>query len=450
MPARRQTRRRSPAPVSASLERLGERMRKARIAAGLSQSQVGRPHFTRAYVSALELGKIRPAMKSLEFLAAKLGKPAAYFLEDEEEERKRRERELDIGSAAALLTRSTAREALNRIERLLIDAASPHEICRLRLMAGTAHNFLAEGPDALRDLTTAERLATQLRDPELHRNIRHQTAIALRTVGDLVRARALLTDLLTELEKAGPGDRIARMRLLKDLGAVSWDFGEYEKSSAYYESALEWAKDIGDVSGLVSIYNGLAYSRRALGDLEGATSYLQKALGATQISNDLTHAAILHNALAVLAAERGHIEAAHRHVDRAIELAKVTGPESYVPHYLNTKAECALKAGDDDQAQVIAQEALARAERCGNRRAAAAAGLVLGEVARRARSIEDAIRRLEEAAAIYGDLGARQELGEVFMRLSGIARERGDVDSAQRYAAKAYEVTKTVSGLMGR
>ncbi|MDQ6857745.1 MAG: helix-turn-helix domain-containing protein, partial [Chloroflexota bacterium] len=76
------TRIRRPAPVSAALGQIGDRIRQARTDAGLSQAQLGTPHFTRAYVSAIELGKVRPAMKSLEFMAAKLGKPASHFLDD--------------------------------------------------------------------------------------------------------------------------------------------------------------------------------------------------------------------------------------------------------------------------------------------------------------------------------------------------------------------------------
>src|SRR6266498_1954301 len=114
MPARPHVRRRVPAPVSQSLDRLGERLRKARIEAGLSQAQLGSPHFTRAYVSALELGKIRPAMKSLEFLAGKLGRSSSHFLEGEEKGRLRQERQLDLDTATSLLTRSTAPDALRK------------------------------------------------------------------------------------------------------------------------------------------------------------------------------------------------------------------------------------------------------------------------------------------------------------------------------------------------
>src|SRR5438874_2383713 len=137
MPATR-TRRRRPAPLSTALKKLGERLREARIASGMSQAQLGAPYFTRAHVSAIELGKIRPAMRSLEHMAKKLERPASYFLDDAVVERARQERELEVSSIAGLLTLTSAPEALRRAEKLL-DAGdlSVRESCRLRLYAGS-------------------------------------------------------------------------------------------------------------------------------------------------------------------------------------------------------------------------------------------------------------------------------------------------------------------------
>ena len=151
--------------MSAALKKLGDRLREARLAAGISQAQLGAPYFTRAHVSAIELGKIRPAMRSLEHLARKLGKPASYFLDDAESERSRKERELEIGSVAGLLTFAGAPEALRRAERLLdADELSVRETCRLRLYAGSALNLLHRGRDATAALAGAQRLAGELQD----------------------------------------------------------------------------------------------------------------------------------------------------------------------------------------------------------------------------------------------------------------------------------------------
>ncbi len=74
MPAApRQTRRRTPAPSSDLYARVGVLVRDARKRAGLSQTELGAPFFTRAYVSAVELGKISPGLKSLKHLATQAG-----------------------------------------------------------------------------------------------------------------------------------------------------------------------------------------------------------------------------------------------------------------------------------------------------------------------------------------------------------------------------------------
>ena len=52
---------------------LGAKVRAARERAGLTQAQVGQPDFSASYVSAVELGKIRPSLKALEHLARGTG-----------------------------------------------------------------------------------------------------------------------------------------------------------------------------------------------------------------------------------------------------------------------------------------------------------------------------------------------------------------------------------------
>src|SRR5258708_3163796 len=172
------TRIRRPAPVSDALQQVGDRIRKARTEAGLSQAQLGSPHFTRAYVSAIELGKVRPAMKSLEFMAAKLNKPVAFFVVDDADELRRKEREVEIAAAASLLSRQTAADSLARTEALIETAIERSEIADLRLMAGTALNFLIKGPEAVKQLSQAARLATEMKNQPLHRRIRYQLALA--------------------------------------------------------------------------------------------------------------------------------------------------------------------------------------------------------------------------------------------------------------------------------
>src|SRR5438876_260540 len=128
---------------------LGERLREARVASGLSQAQLGAPYYTRAHVSAIELGKIRPAMKSLEHIAGKLGKPLPYFLEDAVLEQSRRELDFDVDRVAALAARATAADAV--VEP---DAQWAHEIGDVAILVSIYHG-LAMSYRAQGDLETA-------------------------------------------------------------------------------------------------------------------------------------------------------------------------------------------------------------------------------------------------------------------------------------------------------
>src|SRR5437667_400169 len=69
---RRRKRTRTPPPQAEVLSGVGARLREARIACGISQAKLGAPYFTRAHVSAIELGKVSPALKSLAHFARKL------------------------------------------------------------------------------------------------------------------------------------------------------------------------------------------------------------------------------------------------------------------------------------------------------------------------------------------------------------------------------------------
>lgn len=62
---------------------LGEKLRQARLRAGLSQRQVCGEEITRNMLSQIEHGVCNPSVSTLCFLARQLGLPVSYFLEEE-------------------------------------------------------------------------------------------------------------------------------------------------------------------------------------------------------------------------------------------------------------------------------------------------------------------------------------------------------------------------------
>ncbi len=62
---------------------LGEKLRQARLEAGLSQRQLCGDMITRNMLSQIENGAARPSMATLQYLAGRLGKSLGFFLGEE-------------------------------------------------------------------------------------------------------------------------------------------------------------------------------------------------------------------------------------------------------------------------------------------------------------------------------------------------------------------------------
>ena len=62
---------------------LSQKLKQARLDAGLSQKALCGDRITRNMLSQIENGSARPSMDTLRYLAGRLGKPLSYFLEDD-------------------------------------------------------------------------------------------------------------------------------------------------------------------------------------------------------------------------------------------------------------------------------------------------------------------------------------------------------------------------------
>lgn len=121
----RRTRRRM--PPGRPLQGLGMRLRAARQQAGLSQAQLGSPFFTRAYISALELGKIQPSTKALSFLAERLSTSISYLISNSGPSERYRHH---IAEAVSLIRMGRSSEAERVLDSLLRDIDSRHRASR--------------------------------------------------------------------------------------------------------------------------------------------------------------------------------------------------------------------------------------------------------------------------------------------------------------------------------
>lgn len=95
---------------------LGNRIKAARIEAGLSQRQLCGGQITRNMLSQIENGSAHPSMKTLRYLAEQLGKPVSFFLEEQAAALPAARKLDEARSALAIGDMEAMRRALDEVE----------------------------------------------------------------------------------------------------------------------------------------------------------------------------------------------------------------------------------------------------------------------------------------------------------------------------------------------
>jgi len=93
---------------------LGEKLRQARLEAGLSQRQLCGGEVTRNMLSQIENGTAMPSMTTLAYFARQLGKPVSFFLQEDTVSSPNQERMLQARAALAAGSGSEALEILKQ------------------------------------------------------------------------------------------------------------------------------------------------------------------------------------------------------------------------------------------------------------------------------------------------------------------------------------------------
>jgi len=148
---------RSPARDPLSL-RVGGRIREARGRAGLTQAALAGERYTKAYVSALENGLVKPSVKALDYLAGRLGTTPGWLMASEAPTWTRLEADLELASGnwqkaadayGELLDGATERVQRADILRGLAEAHArlDHGAEAVRAAAESVELFEAAGKD---------------------------------------------------------------------------------------------------------------------------------------------------------------------------------------------------------------------------------------------------------------------------------------------------------------
>jgi transcriptional regulator with XRE-family HTH domain len=409
---------------------VGMRLKAARTRAGLTQKALAEPRYTKASISALENGLIKPSMAALRFLARRLGTVPGEFLADVDTHWRRIEAELRLASG-------DWQAAVDRFQAILDEEPAGLErgMCLLGIAEATYR--LGHPVETITAATEAQTLLASSHHEVEARRATYWLAAGHHAADDPARARALYEELLA-VQAGVDTDPDLRVRTLIALATVVTHGGDPKTAIGLLEEAKALGVDLDDRR-RATLLHSLAYSHRLAGDLEVAIRTAIESLALFRAIDARGETALIANELAMIYLDLGNLSAAERHAADARKGFVATGDEFRLAHVADTDAQIALGRNDLERAATLAAEAVDAAHLVGNTRAELSALLTGARAARRRGDTAQATALLESAAKL-AEQGPPTRLREVLTEWGELAAESGD-------HARAYELSRRALAL---
>jgi len=407
--------------------RIGARLRRARTKAALTQAELAAGRYTKAYVSALEHGLVKPSMAALNFFAERLQIPIERLLTDGEARWTRLE--ADIRLAAG-----DWQPAIDAFTELL--DVDPPEHVRAELLLGLAEGLArsSKGEEAVRAASEAARLFhTQGRLSEAAWAT-YWESFGLYEMEQGDQATALLRTILEDIAGGLAVEPDLPVRVLIALSVNASRDQEPERALGYLEQARSGLVELDDRKHATFLF-ALATSYRDLGDFEAAISTGTQSLARFKAAEADFEAASIENELALVYLGIGSLDLARTHAAKAQEYFTQRDDTWWLAHVIETEGQIALAAGKPKEAIELATESLRLAEESGNRKAAVSSGLSLAKAQRASGDLDSAAATLERAVELAEGHGRRGQLQTLLGEWSDVMAARGDM-------AKAYEISR--------
>ena len=413
---------------------LGQRLRNARVAAGLTQTEAAAGDASTAYISRIEAGQRRPDLKLLGHLAQRLGTTVEELLVGITRDQ-RAELRLELDYAELALSSGSPQDALTRTGAILnqLPDAGITELERPpRFLNAFALEELTNQPptdlDWMRGLIALSR--------------------CYRESGDLAMAISVGERASETIEEQGLSGLNEAMQLTLTVAAAYFERGDTGHAVRLCKKTIKQAETLDSPTARGSAYWNASVMFSRQGSLQEALSLARKAIALFEQDFDARNLSRLRTELATMqlrldppeAAEaKAILEVAAREMDwtSASPMDKASN--------LLALARANLLLGDVE----TAAEQSASSYRVTRDQAPlwAAEALVLqGQIAASQRQTDEAVTTYKEAILLLTGVGADRRTAELWFELGGLLQDVGESGAA----LDAYRRAAASTGLTPR
>jgi tetratricopeptide (TPR) repeat protein len=437
------------AELSKSIEPaiLGRRLRNARVALGLTQTELAAGDASTAYISRIEAGQRRPDLKLLGHLADRLGTTVEELLVGITRD-KRAELQLELDYAELELSSGNAGEALARAEAIL--AALPEAgIVELERPAHFVRAFALEaGGDLDGAILALEKLTAS--SPYDLAWIRGLIALSrcYREAGDLGLAIDVGERATTTIEEQGLSGLNEAMQLTLTIAAAYFERGDVGHAVRLCKQTIARAEELDSATARGSAYWNASVMASRQGSVREAIAMARKAIALFEQDSDARNLARLRTELANMQLRQDPPAAAEakQNLERAaLELDwSSASPMDKADNQL-ALARATLLLGDPEAAADLAASSFGIAR--DQAPLSAAEALVLqGQILASQNYTERASATYKEAILLLSGVGADRRAAELWFELGGLLQDVGEAAAA----LDAYRRAAASTGLTPR
>jgi tetratricopeptide (TPR) repeat protein len=419
---------------------LGRRIRNARVAAGLTQTEAAGGHASTAYVSRIEAGQRRPDLKLLGQLAESIGTTVEELLIGVNRDR-RAELQLELDYAELELSSGNAEQALTRSTAILAEMPTSG-LADIERSAGFVRAFAMEATGDLDGaiLGLGKLTAEPPRDLSWLRGL-----IALsrcyREAGDLNMAISVGERATTTIEEQGLDGVNEAMQLTLTVAAAYFERGDTGHAVRLCRQTIDRAEELDSATARGSAYWNASIMSSRQGSVPEALALARKAIASFEQDADTRNLARLRTEMAHMQlrmdppqAEEAmkNLELAARELDwssanpmdKADNQLIMARANLLLGHIEAASEQAANSYGiSRDQAPLSAAEAL----------------VLQGQIAASRGDTEEATSLYKEAILILSGAGADRLAAELWFELGGLLQDVGEhaaaLDAYRRAAA---------------
>jgi tetratricopeptide (TPR) repeat protein len=432
------------APVSP----LGATLRSLRLAAELTQAELGGERFSKEYVSQIERGKTRPTREAVAWLAARLGVDEADLRDGVSTDLRDRV-EAKLARAEAL---GASRRHLDAAE---LFAETRHELAEtgslaleLRALSGEAWARVQDGDarTAVGLLQAARELVEESRFSDVERaEILFRLGVCRFELASIATAAVIFEEALSLAAGSGEPCEALRADILGWRSRCHKRHRDFAAAREDVEEALELSAPADDRRAAADRYAEASLTAEGQGRWGAARAYAERA-GAlyAELNREREVGRFMLN-LGGLHLLAGSPRRAIEQLEAALAVAVEGGSDTDAGRALGSLATVYLHLGDHEAAEERAREALLR---FGGREEVPGevgqAHLALGRALLERGRLDEATESFEAAGAVFERMGSAGHRGEAWVALGDVASRRGDAGEAARLYRIAAEALQDI------